>query len=378
MKSFGLTIIFSVLIGMLSGQDVIERNYFDEAKAKNAAIAAARYAEEGYYYTKFTTFINSVDSSRLFADTALFFMKRSLMLSDTSLFHASKQNLRALNLLYQGKEKLVIADSVVREFYPMVEISSHQYFGKESARHLSNAVMDLFNASLLLEADTEAAQADIPDYAVLPYKDELVRLEADESSFQQAANSFEEEIALYEDMYKELETEASRATNTKIEGSIETSMKQVEAQLNRAVSDLEDASFRIEEIRELLNKKYLDDVADVEAPENISQFEKAEQGEVMMNEEVPDGLVYKIQLGYYPEDVDKNNFSGLFPISGETVKDGLARFYAGLFFSYEKASEGNSYVRENAIPNSFVVPFYNGQKISMSRAVAIEQQRGSE
>ncbi|MGB6034783.1 MAG: hypothetical protein WBG42_00845 [Cryomorphaceae bacterium] len=378
MKSFGLTVFFFVFIGLLQGQDVIERIYFDDAKAKNAAIAAARYAEEGYYYTKFTTFINSVDSSRLFADTALFFMKRSLMLSDTSLFHASKTNLRALNLLYQGKEKVVIADSVMREFYPMVEISSHQYFGKESARHLSNAVMDLFNASLLLKSDPSEKNRKVPDYEVLPYEDELLRLEADEASFQQAANSYEEEVALYEDMYKELENEAGRASKKAIVSSIETSMKQVELQLTKAVSDLEDASFRIEEIRELLDKKYLEDVQGVEEPEYMSQFEKAEDGEVVMNEDIPDGLVYKIQLGYYPEDVDKNNFAGLFPVSGETVKDGLARFYAGLFFSYEKASEGNAYVRESAIPNSFVVPFYNGQKISMSRAVAIEQQRGAE
>jgi hypothetical protein len=378
MKSLGLTVLFSAFLLVLNGQDLIERNYFDNAKAKNAAIAAARYAEEGYYYTKFTTFINSVDSSRLFADTALFFMKRSLMLSDTSLFHAPKTNLRALNLLYQGKSKLQIADSVMREFYPMVDISSHHYFGKETSRHLSNAVMDLFNASLLLKSEPQNETARIPDYEVLPFKDELIRLEADEASFQQAANSYEEEIALYEDMYKELQRQAERAKKKDISKSIEKSMQQVEAQLNMAVSGLEDASFRIEEIRELLDKKYLKDVAGVEDPENISQFDKAENGEVTMDEEVPDGLVYKIQLGYYPEDVDKNNFAGLFPVSGETVKDGLARFYAGLFFSYEEASKGNAYVRETAIPNSFVVPFYNGQKISMSRAVAIEQQRGSE
>jgi hypothetical protein len=229
-----------------------------------------------------------------------------------------------------------------------------------------------------LKSDPSEDIPKVPDYEVLPFKDELVRLEADEASFQQAANSYEDEIALYEDMYQELESEAARATKEAIVNSIETSMKQVEAQLNLAVSDLEDASFRIEEIRELLDKKYLDDVADVEEPEYISQFEKAEEGNVVMNEDMPDGLVYKIQLGYYPEDVDKNHFSGLFPVSGETVKDGLARYYAGLFFSYQKASEGNAYVRESAIPNSFVVPFYNGQKISMSRAVAIEQQRGAE
>ncbi|HKL39669.1 MAG TPA: hypothetical protein VJ894_03270 [Cryomorphaceae bacterium] len=378
MKSFGLTVLFSVLMVTLSGQDVIERNYFDNAKAKNAAIAAARYAEEGYYYTKFTTFINSVDSSRLFADTALFFMKRSLMLSDTSIFHAPKSNLRALNHLYEGKSKVLVADSVMREFYPMVDIMSHAYFGNESSLHMSNAVMDFFNASLLLQGDSENEGPNDDEYEVLPFADELVRLEADEASFQQAANSYEEEIVLYEDMYMELKSEAERATKKSISSSIETSMKQVEAQLDKAVSELEDASFRIEEIRELLDRKYLDDVAGVEEPEYMSQFEKAEEGEVVMNEDVPDGLVYKIQLGYYPEDVDKDNFSGLFPVSGETVKDGLARFYAGLFFSYQKASEGNAYVRENAIPNSFVVPFYNGEKISMSRAVAIEQKRGAE
>ena len=378
MKFFGLTVLFTFFIVLLSGQDLIEREYFNNAKAKNAAVAAARYAEEGYYYTKFTTFINAVDSSRLFADTALFFMKRSLMLSDTSLFHAPKSNLRALNHLYEGREKVVIADSVLREFYPMVDISSHQYFGKESALHMSNAVMDFFNASLLLQGDSEDEPPSANQYEVLPFEDELVRLEADEASFQQAANTYEEEIALYEDMYKELESEAGRASNKSVERSIEKSMEQVEAQLSKAVSELEDASFRIEEIRELLDRKYLDDVAGVEEPEYMSKFEKEKEGEVVMDEAVPDGLVYKIQLGYYPEDVDKNNFTGLFPVSGETVKDGLARYYAGLFFSYEKASEGNAYVRENAIPNSFVVPFYNGQKISMSRAVAIEQRRGSE
>jgi hypothetical protein len=95
-----------------------------------------------------------------------------------------------------------------------------------------------------------------------------------------------------------------------------------------------------------------------------------------MNEEVPDGLVYKIQLGYYPENEDINNFHGLFPITGETVRDELARFYAGLFFSYAAASAGNKYVRQNAIANAFIVPFHNGEKISVSRAIEIERSRG--
>ncbi|MCH2213933.1 MAG: hypothetical protein MK086_02065 [Flavobacteriales bacterium] len=378
MKAFVLILFFGFSAFLLNGQDLIERNYFSNAKAKNAAIAAARYAEEGYYYTKFTTFLSSVDSSRIFADTALFFMKRSLMLTDTSLFHAPKTNLRALNLLYEGKGKLLMADSVMREFYPMVDISSHHYFGNETSLHLSNAVMDIFNASLLLKSQPPKEIPKIEKYEVLPFEDELVRLEADEASFQQAANSYEEEIALYEEMYKELKSQAKKSNKKHITSSIKESIEQVKIQIDKSVSDLEDASFRIQEIRELLASKYLEDVADAEQPEHLSQFAKAKDGDVIMDEEVPEGLVYKVQLGYFPEDVDKNNFEGLFPVSGETVKDGLVRFYAGLFFSYEKAREGNAYIQENAIPGSFVVPFYNGEKISMSRAVEIERARGRE
>jgi len=335
-KSYVLLWFFLLVSGLSFGQDLIEREYFANAKAKNAAIAAARYAEEGYYYTKFTTYINSVDSSRLFADTALFFMKRSLMLSDTSIFHAPKTNLNALNLLYEGREKVLVADSVVREYYPMVEISSHKFFGNEAALNLSNSVMDFFNASLLLKNDDPNPGKNVPAYDVLPYEDELVRLEADEASFQQAANIYESEIGSFEDTYNELERQYEKANKNAVKTTIKEAMAQVEMQINLAFDDLEDASFRIQEIRSLLDDKYMRDVANAEEPEHIAQFEKADDGDVMMNEEVPDGLVYKIQLGYYPEDVDKENFSGLFPVSGETVKEGLARFYAGLFFSYKR------------------------------------------
>lgn len=374
MKS--LILLAIVALPLLSaGQDVIERDYFPNARAKNAAIAAARYAEEGYYYTKFTTYLQAVDSSRMFADTALFFVKRSLMLSDTSLHYVPKANLPAIDYLEAGREKVVVADSVIRGFYPMIEIESHHYFGNEASLHLSKAVMEFFNASLLIKSQNTDK---VDDYKVLPFEDEIVRLEADEASFLHAANAFEEEIALYEDMYGELENEAKRSTKSGVKKSIKTTMEQVELQLERSINRLEDVSFRIEEIRELLDEKYLEDVKNVKAPEYISQFEKSGGGDISMDEDVPEGLVYKIQLGYYPEDVDKENFRGLFPVSGETVKEGMARFYAGLFFSYADASRGNEYIREKIIPNAFIVPFHNGEKISMSRAVELERQRDRE
>jgi hypothetical protein len=370
-----LTPVFVILGYSVFGQDVIERDYFPNARAKNAAIAAARYAEEGYYYTKFTAYITTIDSSRLFADTALFFLKRALMLSDTSFHYVPKTNYPAVDFLRSGQANVFVADSVIHGFYPMIEVKSHRYFGNEASLHLSKAVMDFFNASLLIKSGNTDK---VDDYEVLPFEDEIVRLEADEASFQHAANAYEEEIADYEAMYAKMEAELNQISDPEEARSLEKTKAELKVRLDRSVDRLEDLSHRIEEIRELLNSKYLRDVKDVKAPEYISQFERSGGGAISMNEEIPEGLVYKIQLGYYPEDVDRENFRGLFPVTGETVKKGLARFYAGLFFSYADASVGNDYIRENVIPNAFVVPFFNGNKISMSRAVEIERQRDRE
>ncbi len=368
--AFGLSVIaFS--------QDVIERDYFPNARAKNASIAAARYAEEGYHYTKFIQYISAVDSSRMFADTALFFVKRSMMLGDTALYYASESNLGARNYLNIARAKTHTADTIIREFYPMVDIKSHHVFGSDAALNLSNAVMDYFNASLLLRSEDDVPAAEEERYEVLPFDDEIVRLEADEATFQLAANEYEKEVKELSRMSEEIVNDLQLADNEKSRKDLENIQEEVSAQLTYSTERLKDTSTRIQEIRQLLDTKYLEDVKDVEEPDHLAQFEtESDSDEIEVDETVPDGLVYKVQLGYYPVDVNIENFHGLFPISGETVRSDLLRCYAGLFYTYSDASKGNDYVQNNAIPNAFVVAFNNGEKISISQAIEVERRRG--
>ncbi len=374
-----LTLLFALYTVSLFAQqkDVIEREYFPGARAKNSAIAAARYAQEGYYYTKFTTYISAVDSSRMFADTALFFVKRSLMLADTALFYAPAINYPAVDYLNIGRTKTVEADRVIREYYPMTAIGSHNIFGREAALNLSNSVMDFYNASLLLNAESNAPNSEEKRYEVLPFADEVTRLETDETAFQMASNALEEELTELDVLAVSIQTKINSASDQKTRFALRQNLDKVDKMMAQSTSRLKDTSLRIEEIRQLLNKKHLDDVKNVEEPEHLSYFETSgTQEKIEMDKKVPDGLVYKIQLGYYPSDVDIENFHGLFPISGETVRKDLARFYAGLFYSYKDADVGNDYVRNNAIANAFIVPFNNGKKISISTAVEMERERG--
>jgi len=381
-SEFVRQLVLSVLLlitasSLFAQEDIIERDYFPNARAKNAAIAAARYAQEGYYYTKFTTYINALDSSRMFADTALFFVKRSLMLADTSLSYAPKINYPAIDFLNSGRERTNAADQIIRDYYPMVDVGSHHILGRDAALNLSNSVMDFYNASLLLHAEPESGAEEEERYEVMPYAAEIVRLEIDETAFQIASNAYEQEIEDLEKLSTSLQTKIMNATDQKSRYTLRQNLDKVDKLLEQSTSRLKDASHRIEEIRQLLNKKHLDDVRNLEEPEHLSFFETSgTQSKIDMDAEVPDGLVYKIQLGYYPSDVDIENFHGLFPISGETVRKDLARLYAGLFYSYKEAAMGNDYIRNNVIANAFIVPFRNGEKISISTAVEIERQRG--
>ncbi len=377
MRYFVACVVWCSVLAGVQAQDYIERAYFPNAQARNAAIAAARYAEEGYHYTRFTIYTNAIDSSRVYADTALFFVKRSMMLCDTSLHHAPASNQPAIDYLLSGKTRISAADSVIRGFYPMVELRSHHFFGREATYHLSGAVMDFFSASLLLrpeDASLEVAE----QYDVLPFEDEITRLEADEVAFQHLINAYEHEVRNLEMLAENVQKEIDKAPDQKTRVNLRSWIQEINLQMQSNTVQTESASHRIQEIRVLLDRKYLRDLEGVEAPEHLAQFETNtnKPAKLTMDEELPEGLVYKIQLGYYPSDVDVNYFRGLFPITGETVRKGTSKIFAGMFYSYSEASKGLDYVRKNAIANAFIVPFHSGAQISLSRAVEIEKMKG--
>src|SRR5690606_11489768 len=103
-------------------------------------------------------------------------------------------NYPAVDYLISGKKKSIEADKIIREYYPMSAIQSHNVFGREAALNLSNSVMDFYNASLLLNAESSVPLTEENRYEVLPFADEVTRLETDETAFQMASNALEEEI----------------------------------------------------------------------------------------------------------------------------------------------------------------------------------------
>lgn len=89
---------------------------------------------------------------------------------------------------------------------------------------------------------------------------------------------------------------------------------------------------------------------------------------IPINPPLPEGLVFKVQIGAFKKPIKQSAFRGLQPITGETTTRGFTRYTAGLFKELPKANAAKNKVHRIGYRDAFVVAFYNGKRISLKEA----------
>ncbi|MBK8948817.1 MAG: PD40 domain-containing protein [Flavobacteriales bacterium] len=97
---------------------------------------------------------------------------------------------------------------------------------------------------------------------------------------------------------------------------------------------------------------------------------------IPMEQPLPAGLVFSVQIGAFRDPVPQQVFSDLSPVTGERTTSGLIRYTAGLFTRFEAADEAKGTVRGRGYTDAFVVAFYNGKRIPLAEARRIAQGGG--
>ena len=93
---------------------------------------------------------------------------------------------------------------------------------------------------------------------------------------------------------------------------------------------------------------------------------------VPVDEPLPDGVAYKIQLGAFSKPISPNTFKGLMPLSGEKLANGITKYYVGLFLRFSDADDALRKVREYGFKDAFIVAFYNRKTINPERVKQLE------
>ncbi len=100
-----------------------------------------------------------------------------------------------------------------------------------------------------------------------------------------------------------------------------------------------------------------------------SNFVYSARKPIPLDEKLPEGLVFKVQIGAFRNPIPQDLFNGMAPIMGETTSQGFIRYTAGLFTSFITADRAKKEIRELGYKDAFIVFFFNGKRISISEAM---------
>ena len=97
---------------------------------------------------------------------------------------------------------------------------------------------------------------------------------------------------------------------------------------------------------------------------------------IPIDEKIPDGLIYKVQIGAFRTALPNNTFKGISPIVGQTTPSGLIRYMAGNFNKIENATAVKNDLNKLGYTDAFVVAYYNGVRVNLNEVLNNAKSKG--
>jgi hypothetical protein len=91
------------------------------------------------------------------------------------------------------------------------------------------------------------------------------------------------------------------------------------------------------------------------------------------NSEMPEFLIYQIQLGVFKSNVLEETFKGLTPIF-TTISDNGVIYSIGVFEKLADAQEAKNNIKNMGLVDAFIVAYYKKKKISLAEASKLEKK----
>jgi len=143
---------------------------------------------------------------------------------------------------------------------------------------------------------------------------------------------------------------------------------------------------KIADIKPVADTVTLNDVKKDTFPEPVKKSEvysvfevkqKTEDEKIPIDPEVPEGLLYRIQVAVFRNPVAPSYFKSIAPVYGfkMTGRD-LTIYYAGMFRRLTDANKALGTMRQKGFRDAFVSAFFDGKAVSSERAAALENKWG--
>ncbi len=98
---------------------------------------------------------------------------------------------------------------------------------------------------------------------------------------------------------------------------------------------------------------------------------------IRINPRHPAGLIYRIQMAAFRNQVAVSYFKGITPVYGiRNASTGVTTYYAGMFRKIDDTRKALPQVRQTGFKDAFIVAFSGGKPVSLQRAAILEKEWG--
>jgi hypothetical protein len=95
------------------------------------------------------------------------------------------------------------------------------------------------------------------------------------------------------------------------------------------------------------------------------------QNPIPVDEQMPMGIVYTVQVGAFRNPIPNNTFNEFAPVMGQKLNNGFTRYMAGLFPDKKSATQARNESRMMGYSDAFVVVYKDGKRVGMNTAPTI-------
>ena len=396
----------------------LEKEYFINGDAKNFAVISAKYSSKAMHFSEKLFFgEENIDS---FSDSVSFNTKKAIEFGEKAIEAANDTSVvakaymeKSLKRLHEVEESL---NSIIGSSSPNAKRNTYDL----CIYWLGDATIDSYNASIyfygelaedvLVVNDSSSVNAPCP---VCPPCDTIVekivgnsgiiegdghntsplsaeemnrirRIEVDEATYTTIVEMYEKRMTTKQQIIDQLLEDLANANTDEERQKIQNEIDIAKAQKELLADKRNGAESKLKSIREQLAEYAKRDgyVKSESSSTPIFSFDKEgyynEDNPIPIDQPIPDGLIYSVQIGLYHKQVIHEKYDiykGLYPINGHSIAGGLYRYRTGIFYNYQQVEEIKIKIRSLGLSDAFVIAYYNGELISISKAIRMESEK---
>lgn len=380
-------LVLMLLAGM--AWSVVNASSSKVGSSKEYAIKAAKRAKIAYEYAEFGYFLKDQKPISQNINSAIKMLSSSISAIDSALLFATQDSSDLIGIDYANSSKQYskAAKSILGKASQTNDAENKKYYCKKAIFLCGNATVDAYTASLYLSGSANTGEGKVKGTTTgKPF----TKLEVDKALFLVLDNDFKRKEENTKKEIQALNENLNTTSDPEEQTKIKQQIQELEAKLSSVRTRRQETQKKYADIVELIRQEKQkngesdtsnttgtsgnpsDDLKTKTTTGTLQTTNDAWGETVVMDQVLPPGLFYKVQIGVYKNKIDPNVFHGITPITGEDTPNGI-RYSAGMFTRLKDVKEALEYIKGLGYKDSFIAPYYNSQRITVAEAAKLEK-----